>query len=204
MGSIEIRPDNPNDRILNQIADDLKAGAVAICPTDTLYAFVCALSNRDGIERICRLVGKKPEKANLSIICSDLKHISDYTLQFNKNIYKLMNRNLPGPFTFILRANNKVPKLFLSKRKSIGIRVPDSKIAMLLVKLCGEPLVSASVHHPDHNDQFLSTIEEIETHYGHSVAWIIDAGTGGTQGSAVVDCSNEEPELIREGPKEIL
>lgn len=203
MASIELREKNPDLRLLRQIANDLSSGSVAICPTDTLYAFVCTLSNRDGIEKICKLVGKKPEKANLSILCSDLKHISDYTLQFNKNIYKLMNRNLPGPFTFILKANNKVPKLFLNKRKTIGIRVPDSSIAMSLVEMCGEPLVSASVHHPEHSDQFLSEVYDIELYYGHFVKWIIDAGSGGIQGSAVIDCSNDEPELIREGPIEI-
>lgn len=204
MTSIEIRPENPDDRLLKMVAADLRNGEIAICPTDTLYAFVCTLTNREGIERICKLVGKKPEKANLSIICSDLKHISDYTLQFNKNIYKMMNRNLPGPFTFILRANNKVPKLFLNKRKTLGIRVPNSIVPMSLVELCGEPLVSASVHHPDEKDIVLTEVSDIEKYYGASVKWIIDSGTGGLQGSAIVDCSNEDPELIREGPIEII
>ena len=204
MSSLEIREQNPDDRKLRLVARDLLSGDIAICPTDTLYGFVCSLSNRAGIEKICKLVGKKPEKANLSIICSDLKHISDYTLQFSKSTYKLMNRNLPGPFTFILRANNKVPKLFLSNRKSLGIRVPNSKIAMALVELCGEPLVIASVHDQYSPEIVLNKIEDIVNQYGHQVAWTIDAGEGGLMGSAVIDCTAEEPQIMREGPSPIL
>ncbi len=199
----ELIASNPDDRVLRQAADELKNGGIIICPTDTLYAFMCRLGNREGIEKICRLVGKKPEKANLSIICSDLKHISDYTLQFSKNTYKLMNRNLPGPVTFILNANNKVPKLFLSNRKTIGIRVPDHKVPLALVDLLQEPLVSASVHHPDDLSKLLNEISEIEQYYKHSVNLILDCGDGGLSGSAIVDCTGEEPELVRDGVVEI-
>ena len=115
-----------------------------------------------------------------------------------------MNRNLPGPFTFILRANNKVPKLFLSNRKSLGIRVPNSKIAMALVELCGEPLVIASVHDQYSPEIVLNKIEDIVNQYGHQVAWTIDAGEGGLMGSAVIDCTAEEPQIMREGPSPIL
>lgn len=204
MPVFELFPDNPDDRVLNRLAVELKSGEIIICPTDTFYAFVCSLSNRNGIERICKLVGKKPEKANLSIICSDLKHISDYTLQFDKNTYKLMNRNLPGPFTFILRANSKVPKLFLNNRKTIGIRVPNNQIALKLVELTGEPLVAASVHNPVDKELMLSDPNEIEEAYKKLVPWIINGGIGGTIGSAVIDCSGESPELIREGPLEVI
>lgn len=204
MPVLELYPDNPNDRYLEQMAAELRSGAVIICPTDTIYAFVCTLSNKSGIEKICKLVGKKPEKANLSIICSDLKHISDFTLQFDKTIYKLMNRNLPGPFTFILKANAKVPKLFLNNRKTIGIRVPNHKIPLRLIEMCGEPLVSASVHSPGQTDVMLSDIIEIENHYRHSVNWYIDSGAGGIQGSAIIDCSSDTPELVREGPLPVI
>lgn len=204
MPVLEVIAQNPDDRKMQQMANELQSGEIIICPTDTLYGFVCTLSNRSGIEKICRLVGKKPEKANLSIICSDLKHISDYTLQFDKNTYKLMNRNLPGPFTFILKANSKVPKLFLSNRKTIGIRVPNHPVPIRLVELCGEPLVSASVHEPGHPDSIMISPFEMDQAYKHQVAWIIDAGIGGNQGSAVIDCSGETPELVREGPMEVL
>jgi tRNA threonylcarbamoyl adenosine modification protein (Sua5/YciO/YrdC/YwlC family) len=204
MATLEILPENPDNRILQQVAAELRKGGIIICPTDTLYAFMCQLSNRQGIEKICRLVGKKPEKANLSIICCDLKHISDYTMQFSKSVYKLMNRNLPGPVTFILNANNKVPKLFLSNRKTIGIRVPAHKVPVSLVQLNDEPLVCASVHHPDDLSVMLNEMEDIEKFYKNSVELIIDGGTGGIMGSAIVDCTGEEPVLLREGLEPVL
>jgi tRNA threonylcarbamoyl adenosine modification protein (Sua5/YciO/YrdC/YwlC family) len=204
MPVLEIFPNNPNERYLEQMAAELRSGEVIICPTDTIYAFVCSLSNKSGIEKICKLVGKKPEKANLSIICSDLKHISDYTIQFDKSIYKVMNRNLPGPFTFILKANSKVPKLFLNNRKTLGIRVPNHKIPLRLVEMIGEPLVCASVHKPGDTDTMLSDVIEIENAYRHNINWIIDSGVGGLQGSAIVDCSGNDPELIREGPIPVI
>lgn len=204
MPTLEIIPQNPDDRKLQQITAALKSGEVVICPTDTIYGFVCMLTNRTGIEKICRLVGKKPEKANLSIICSDLKHISDYTLQFDKNTYKMMNRNLPGPFTFILRANSKVPKLFLNNRKTIGIRVPNHKVPLKLVELCGEPLVSASVHQPGQLENYMTDPNEMENAYKAAINWVIDAGLGTQIGSGIVDCSGDEPELIREGPIPII
>jgi tRNA threonylcarbamoyl adenosine modification protein (Sua5/YciO/YrdC/YwlC family) len=203
MATIEIQKENPDNRQLKQVADELKQGGIIICPTDTLYAFMCRLSNRSGIEKICKLVGKRPERANLSIICCDLKHISDYTMQFSKSTYKLMNRNLPGPVTFILNANNRVPKLFLSNRKTIGIRVPDHKVPLGLVEMIDEPLVSASVHHPEDLSVMLSEIYEIEEYYRHSVSTILDCGDGGTAGSAIVDCTGDEPVLVREGEMEI-
>jgi tRNA threonylcarbamoyl adenosine modification protein (Sua5/YciO/YrdC/YwlC family) len=204
MATVEILPESPDDRILRQVVAELEHDHIIICPTDTLYAFMCRLSNRSGIEKICRLVGKKPEKANLSIICSDLKHISDYTLQFSKSIYKLMNRNLPGPVTFILNANNKVPKLFLNNRKTLGIRVPNHKVPVKLVEMLNEPLVSASIHHPEDNSIILNEISEIEKFYKHSVSLIIDCGDGGISGSAIVDCTGEEPVLLRDGVTELL
>ncbi len=200
MATIEISATNPDDRILQKAANALLNGEIIVCPTDTFYAFVCALSNKSGIEAICKLVGKRPERANLSIICSDLKNISDYTLQFNKSTYKLLNRNLPGPFTFILKANNKVPKLFLNNRKTIGIRVPNHIVPNKLVALIGEPLVAASVHHPDDLAEILFTGEAIEASYQNKVPIILAAGDSGIIGSAVIDCSAEEPVVIREGP----
>lgn len=200
MAVVELLAHNPDDRLIEQLANQLLDDKVLICPTDTLYAFVCRLSNRQGIEHICKLVGKKPEKANLSIICCDLKHISDFTLQFSKSTYKLMNRNLPGPFTFILNANNKVPKLFLNKRKTIGIRVPGHKVPLELVRLTDEPLVAASVHHPEDPAVMLNDPSEMELYYGNRVGTIIDCGLGGLVGSGIIDCTGEEPELLRDGP----
>lgn len=149
-------------------------------------------------------MGKRPERANLSILCSDLKNISDYTLQFSKGIYKVLNRNLPGPFTFILRANSKVPKLFLNKRKTIGIRVPANKITAALLEYCGEPLVCASLHHPNDPEIVLSDPQEIKQQYQSRVEYLIDGGTGGIDGSWVIDCTHDEQEILREGPGELV
>ncbi len=204
MPTIEISAHNPNERLLQMAAETLQKGDIIICPTDTVYAFVCCLSNKNGIEKLCKLIGKKPEKANLSIICADLKHISDYTLQFSKNIYKLMNRNLPGPFTFILNANNKVPKLFLTKRKTIGIRVPNHAIPLKLVEMVDEPLVTASVHFPNNLDKIMTSPFEMETSYSHTISLIINSGEGGEIGSGIVDCTGNEPILIREGEIDLL
>lgn len=203
MSAIEVSAHNPDDRILQKAGDALLKGEIIVCPTDTFYAFVCTLSNRSGIEAICKLVGKRPEKANLSIICGDLKHISDYSLQFNKSTYKLLNRNLPGPFTFILKANSKIPRLFLNNRKTIGIRVPDHIIPRALVEMIREPLVAASVHHPDDLSEMLINPVDIENNYQNKVFMILDAGESGTIGSAVIDCTGETPVVIREGPVEI-
>ncbi|NQW42086.1 MAG: threonylcarbamoyl-AMP synthase [Bacteroidetes bacterium] len=199
MPTLEITANNPNERLLQIAANALLDGEIIICPTDTIYAFVCCLSNKNGIEKLCKIIGKKPEKANLSIICSELKHISDYTMQFSKNTYKLMNRNLPGPFTFILNANNKVPKLFLTKRKTIGIRVPNHAIPLKLVEMINEPLVTASVHYPDNLEEIITSPFEMEELYKHSISIIINSGKGGKMGSGIVNCTGTEPELIREG-----
>lgn len=200
----ELHANNPDKRILDSAAGLLRSGGVIITPTDTLYGFACLLSNREGIDRICRLVLKKPEKANLSMLCADLKHISDFTMQFGKSTYKLLNRNLPGPFTFILRANNRVPKLFLNKRKTIGIRVPDSRIVRELIELCGEPLVSTSVHLPEEMEETVQDSHQLEKLFGNRVDMILFTGPDAGAGSAVIDCTGSDPVVIREGPKEIL
>jgi tRNA threonylcarbamoyl adenosine modification protein (Sua5/YciO/YrdC/YwlC family) len=198
MAIIQINPSNPEEHKIKFVSEMIMDDKIIICPTDTLYAIVCKLSNKNGIEKICKIVGKKPEKANLSIICSSLKHISDYSLQFNKNIYKIMNRNLPGPYTFILKANNKIPKLFLSKRKTIGIRVPNHEIPLNIVNYIDEPLVCASVNLSEESE-FTNQIDEIENQLGNQVDMMIDAGNCQLIGSSVIDCTGEEPELIREG-----
>lgn len=198
MSIIQINPLNPEEHKIKFVSEMIMDDKIIICPTDTLYAIVCKLSNKNGIEKICKIVGKKPEKANLSIICSSLKHISDYSLQFNKNIYKMMNKNLPGPYTFILKANNKIPKLFLNKRKTIGIRVPNQLITLKIVDYIDEPLVCASVNLSE-NSEYTNQIDEIDLSYNKQVDLIIDAGNLNLTGSAVIDCSGEEPELIREG-----
>ena len=131
---LQIHPDNPDKRKIDQVITILKKGGVIIYPTDTVYSMACDLNHRKAVEKMAQIKGVKIEKANFSLICSDLSNISDYTVQFGNNIYKLMKRALPGPYTFILNANNSVPKLFKSKKKTIGIRVPNNNIALSIVK----------------------------------------------------------------------
>lgn len=193
-----------DQKLIHSVVEHLNEQNIVVLPTDTLYAFAVKLSNRKGIEELCKIVGKKPEKANLSILCNDLKHISDFTLQFSKSIYKILNRNLPGPFTFILNANNKVPKMFLNKRKTIGIRVPDHAFTLAVIEQINEPLVVASVHHPINKDEIINNPTEIQSLYHQYHLIIIDDGDLHSTGSAVVDCTGNEPVLIREGERELM
>lgn len=196
---IKIHPDNPDQRKIDQIVTLLRKGAVIIYPTDTVYSMACDLMNRKAVEKMAKLKGVKLEKANFSLICYDLSGISDYTVQFGNNIYKLMNRALPGPYTFILNANTSVPKLFKSKKKTIGIRVPDNNIARELVKFLGNPIISTSVHDDDEILEYITDPELIHEKYENQVDVVIDGGYGQNEASTVIDCTDNDPIIIREG-----
>ena len=196
---LEVHPDNPEKRKIDQIISILKKGGVIIYPTDTVYSMACDLTNRKAVERMAKIKGVKLEKANFSLICSDLSNISDYTVQFGNNIYKLMKRALPGPYTFILNANNSVPKLFKSKKKTIGIRVPNNIIAQTLVEELGNPLISTSVHDDDEILDYITDPELIHDKYEKLIDVIIDGGYGNNEASTIIDCTSNEPEVLREG-----
>ncbi|MCO6500131.1 MAG: threonylcarbamoyl-AMP synthase [Vicingus serpentipes] len=196
---ITIHPDNPEKKKLDEVVKVLKKGGVIIYPTDTVYSMACDLMNRKAVERMAQIKGVKVEKANFSLICHDLSHISDYTVQFSNAIYKLMKRALPGPFTFILNANNSVPKLFQAKKKTIGIRIPDNNIARLLVEELGNPLISTSVHDDDEILEYITDPELIYEKYQNRVDMVINGGYGKNEASTVVDCTSNEPIIIREG-----
>jgi tRNA threonylcarbamoyl adenosine modification protein (Sua5/YciO/YrdC/YwlC family) len=196
---LTIHPDNPDKRKIDQAIQVLKKGGIIIYPTDTVYSMACDLNNRKAVERMAQIKGIKLEKANFSLICYDLSHISDYTVQFSNSIYKLMKRALPGPFTFILNANNSVPKLFKSKKKTIGIRVPDNNIARTLVEELGNPLISTSVHDDDEILEYITDPELIHEKYENLLDLVIDGGYGKNEASTIIDCTGNEPEIIREG-----
>ncbi len=196
---IRVYPENPAPRHLSAIVDALKKGAVIIYPTDTVYAIGCDMKNQKAIDKLCMAIGKKPENANLSLICSDLSHLSEYTVPFEDSIYRLMKKCLPGPYTFILKANNKVPKLFKNKKRTIGIRVPDNSIPRDIVKELGNPLVSASIHDNKLLDDYFTDPEEIYGYFKDRVDMVIHGGFGGKEVSTIFDCSSNEIELIREG-----
>jgi tRNA threonylcarbamoyl adenosine modification protein (Sua5/YciO/YrdC/YwlC family) len=198
---LELHPDNPEPRKLKQILDILKNDGVIIYPTDTVYGLGCNINSHKAMERICAIKRIDPEKANLTFICADLSNISDYTRQFSTTVYKIMKKCLPGPFTFILEGNNQLPKLLKNKKKTVGIRVPNSPIVRELVMGLGMPLLSTSIKNLEDDDiiEYPTDPYEIHEQYEHLVDLVIDGGFGGNIPSTIVDCTGDEPELIREG-----
>ncbi|MFT5057111.1 MAG: tRNA threonylcarbamoyl adenosine modification protein (Sua5/YciO/YrdC/YwlC family) [Pseudoalteromonas distincta] len=196
---IEIRPHNINSKTIGEIVQVLRKGGLAIIPTDSIYAIVGDLHHRGVMEKICKLLDKKPNKANLSILCKDLSNLSEYTSPISNPTYKVMNRVLPGPFTFILKANNNVPKIFRQNKKTIGIRVPDNAICQALIAELGNPLVCSSIHSEDEIQEYLTEPEEIFEVWQNKVDYIIDGEAGQNVGTTVLDASEDEIELVREG-----
>ncbi|MFN4083272.1 MAG: L-threonylcarbamoyladenylate synthase [Bacteroidia bacterium] len=201
---IQLHTENPNIRHLKQIAEILNKNGVIIIPTDTIYAMACKFDNKKAIERLAKLSGKRIEKINFSLLCKDLSHLSEFTSVVNKNVFRLMKNNLPGPFTFILNANKQVTKFFEGNKKTIGIRVPDNKIAQSIIEMIDTPLLVTTIHHDDDIIEYMTDPEEIHDKFEHLVDAVVDGGAGGNIPSTVIDCTNEEPEIIREGKGEII
>ena len=196
---IKLYPENPNERLIQQITEVLQKGGVIIYPTDTVYGLGCDITNSKAIEKICRIRGIKPEKANFSFICYDLSHISDYTRQIDNETYRVIKKALPGPFTFIFNANKNVPKLLSSNKKTVGIRIPDNSIARAIVKALGNPIVSTSIHDDDEIIEYSTDPELIHEKYEEIVDLVINGGYGGNEPSTIVDCSEGEFDIIRQG-----
>ena len=196
---VELRPHNINSKTIVEIVQVLRNGGLAIIPTDSIYAIVGDLLHRDVMEKICRLLEKKPSHANLSILCKDLSSLSEYTSPISNPTYKVMNRLLPGPFTFILKASNNVPKIFRQNKKTIGIRVPDNEICRAIISELGNPLVCYSIHSEDEIQEYLTEPQEIFEVWQNKVAYIVDGEAGHNVGTTVIDASEGELELIREG-----
>ena len=196
---LKIHPKNPEPRTIAEVVAVLAKGGVAIVPTDTIYAFVCDLSQYKGFEKICRIKGIKPEKANFSLLCKDLSNISNYTKPFDRSIYKLLNKALPGPYTFLLEASNEVPSLFRSKKKTIGLRIPDHPIIQELIEALGRPLVSTSLHDLDEIVAYPSDPELIAEQWESVVDVMVDGDFGHIVASTIIDCTSGEAVLLREG-----
>ena len=196
---IKVYPENPNPRAIEQIVEVLKRGGLIIYPTDTVYGLGCDITNHKAIEKICRIRGIKPEKANFSFICSDLSHISDYIKPIDTATFRLLKKALPGPFTFILNANNNVPKLLSANKKTVGIRVPDNDIAREIVRQLGNPILSTSIRDDDDVIEYSTDPELIHEKYEDTVDIVIDGGYGDNEASTVVDCTSGEFEIMREG-----
>lgn len=196
---LKIYPNNPNEKHLQQVVECLKDGGLIIYPTDTVYGLGCDIYQAKAIERLCQIRNIKPEKANLSFICYDLSHLSDFVKPIDNSLFRILKHALPGPFTFILNANNKVPKLMHSNKKTVGIRVPDHPIARGIVNLLGNPIVSTSIHDDDEVLEYSTDPELIYEKYKDQVDIVIDAGYGALEASTVVDFTSDEPLILRQG-----
>ncbi|MCB9187020.1 MAG: threonylcarbamoyl-AMP synthase [Flavobacteriales bacterium] len=196
---IRIYEENPNPKAIQQVVDCLQKGGVIIYPTDTVYGIGCDINNRKAVERICKIRNIRPDRAQFSFICHDLSHISDYCSQIDNATFKLMKRVLPGPYTFILNATNNVPKLFQSKKRTVGIRIPNNNIPLEIVRQLGNPIMTASVHDPDEIIEYTTDPSLIYERFENQVDMVIDGGYGGIEGSTILDCTDNEVVVLRQG-----
>jgi len=196
---LKIYPENPNPRDVKTVIECLNDGGIIIYPTDTVYGMGCDIFKNKTVERIADIKGIKVEKANFSFVCFDLSHLSDFTKPISNSTYKLMKKTLPGPFTFILEANNNVPKLFQSKKKTVGIRIPDNNIARTIVDELGHPIMSTSIHDDDDLIEYTTDPELIYEKYGNIVDIVVDGGYGDNEPSTVVSCINDDFVILRQG-----
>ncbi len=196
---LKVYEENPNEKEIQKIVDCLRSGGVIIYPTDTVYGMGCDITNQKAIERVCKIRNIKPDKANLSFVCYDLSHLSDYIKPIDNHTFRILKKLLPGPFTCIFNANNTVPKLMNSNKKTVGIRVPNNLIAREIVKALGNPIVSTSIHDDDEVIEYTTDPELIYEKYQDQVDMVIDGGYGGNEPSTIVDFTGDEPVIIRQG-----
>lgn len=194
---LRIHPDNPQDRLIRQVVDTLRNGGIIIYPTDTIYGLGCDIFQQKAIERIARIKKVDPQKAQLSFVCSDLSHLSDFAKQIPTSTYRLLKEYLPGPYTFILPASKMVPKILQSKKDTIGLRIPENNIAQAIVKELGRPILSASL--PGEQVEDYTDPEVMYENFMNEVDIVIDGGAGGTIPSTIIDCTGGEPVVLRQG-----
>lgn len=197
---IHIHPVDPQERLIDQVVQMLKQGGIIIYPTDTIYGLGCDIFQHKAIERICRIKNVQPQKANLSFVCYDLSDLSHYTKQLSTPVYRKLKQYLPGPYTFILEASKQVPKILKTKKDTVGIRVPDNKIARCIVKELGNPILSASL--PGEWIEDYTDPEIIHNKFQKLADMVIDGGIGGMTPSTIIDFTKNKPEVVREGAGE--
>jgi tRNA threonylcarbamoyl adenosine modification protein (Sua5/YciO/YrdC/YwlC family) len=196
---IRIYNENPNPKHIRQVADLLENGGIIIYPTDTVYAMGCDILATKAIEKIARFKGLNPKNPELSLIFHDMSQLSEYTIIRDNNIFKLLKRNLPGPFTFIVQANSQIPKLFKNKKKTVGIRIPDNNIVLEIVRELGRPIITTSIHDPDELIEYTTDPELIYEKYRDFTDTVIDGGFGKNEASTIVDCTGDEIVVVRQG-----
>lgn len=200
---IKLYEENTNGKHVLQVVDVLKKGGVIVYPTDSVYAMGCDIYNTRAIDRISRIKQTKIEKADFSFIFSDISQVSEFTKHIDNNTFKLLKQYLPGPYTFILNANSNVPKVFKHKKKTIGVRIPDNNILHEIVNYLGNPIMTTSIHDDDEIIEYTTDPELINERYENLIDLVIDGGYGQNIPSTVIDCTNGEPVIIREGVGEI-
>ena len=196
---LRIYPENPNQDRIRTVVDVLEEGGIIIYPTDTVYAVGCDIKANKSIDKIARLKGQNPLNPDMSLIFHDMSQLSEYTIIRDNSVFKLLKRNLPGPFTFIVQANNQIPKLFKNKKKTVGIRIPDNNIVLKLVKELGRPIITTSIHDPDEVIEYTTDPELIYEKYRDFAEIVIDGGYGNNEASTIVDCTSGEINVIRQG-----
>ena len=197
---LPIHPDDPQPRHIRTVVETLRKGGVIIYPTDTIYGLGCDIFQQKAIEKICHIKKVDPRKAQLSFICSDLSHLSDYAKQLTNSTYRILKEYLPGPYTFILPASKMVPKILQSKKDTIGLRIPDNNIAHAIVRELGRPILSASL--PGEMIEDYTDPEIMYENFRNEVDLVIDGGIGGTVPSTIIDCTTDEYKVIRTGAGE--
>jgi tRNA threonylcarbamoyl adenosine modification protein (Sua5/YciO/YrdC/YwlC family) len=200
---VKIYPKNPSPEKIREVVQVLANDGVVIFPTDTIYAIGCSIYSPKAIERVARIKGINPKTANFSFLCYDLSQISDYTRPFSNDVYKLIRRSLPGPYTFILNAGSNLPKIMGYKKKTVGIRIPENDILSEIIRELGNPLMSTSVHDDDEVLEYTTDPELIHERYETMVDLVIDGGYGDNTPSTIIDCTGEEILMVREGKGEI-
>ncbi len=200
---LKIHPQNPEARKIEKVVTVLSKGGIVIYPTDTIYGIGCDIYNKKAVTRLVQILGLKSKNLNLSFICNDLSHISNYVKRIDNQVFKMMKHYLPGPFTFILEASSNVPKILEAKKKTVGIRIPNNEIARSMVRELGNPVISTTLKSDDEILTYPTDPEEIRLKYQSTADIIIDGGFGHNVPSTVIDCTGLEPEVIRDGLGEI-
>ena len=200
---LKIYPENPNAREIRKVVDALELGKIIIYPTDTVYAMGCDILAVKTIDRIARFKGLDPRNPDLSLIFHDMSQLSEYTVIRDNNLFKLLKRNLPGPFTFIVQANNQIPRMFKNKKRTVGIRIPDNNIILEVVRELGRPVITTSIHDQDGVIEYITDPELIHEKYRDFAEIVIDGGYGRNEASTIVDCTGDHFEVIRQGLGEL-
>ena len=200
---LKIYPDSPAPRLIKNVTDTFNNGGLVIFPTDTIYGLGCSIKHIRAVSRIAQLKGIKKDKANFSMIISNMSMLSEFTKPIENHIFRLMRKNLPGPFTFILNASSNIPKIFQSKKKTIGIRIPDNAIINAIIENLGHPIITTSIHDDDSIVEYTTDPELLYDKYKNLVDIVIDGGYGDNEASTIVDCTSGEPIIVRQGKGEL-